>query len=156
LAALWSGMHRLALALSVLAVSASTASGQDHPLCKSLRSVAAEAKGRHAPLRITASVAGQALTCRPLADDAAAQSFCDLAVQIVGPEGGHMLPWRVRQCVDTMIAGAVVETADEVVGPRGRKRIVHMAADMGGGVRLDIRQPAEDAGRYDLVIWPNR
>ncbi|MFL5295634.1 MAG: hypothetical protein ACJ798_04550 [Phenylobacterium sp.] len=146
----------LALSSLVVALAAVPARAQDHPLCKSLRAVGAEAKAAHAPVRITATVAGAALTCRPMADTPAVSAFCDQAVEAVSPEGGHMLPWRLRSCVDTLVAGATVETADQVVGPRGQKRIVHLAANMGGGVHLDLSQPATDPSRYDLVIWSLR
>ena len=140
-------------------LSASAAQAEDLVFCHALRAVREEAKGAHEPFRITAEVApgpGGALTCRPALDAPALRSFCDAAVASVGAEGGHMLAWRVFQCVDTVISGSTLTTTDEVIGPRNRRKISHVAADMGGGVRLDLSQPAASPGRYDLVIWRPR
>lgn len=152
-------MRALPLALIAAALCASQAQAEDVVLCHALRALREEAKTQREPMRIAAEVApgpGGAVTCRPAVETPSLRSFCDAAVASVGSDGGHMLPWRLDGCVETMISGPTVDTGDEVVGPRNRRKISHLAANLGGGVRFDLSQAAGAPGRYDIVIWRPR
>jgi hypothetical protein len=138
-------MRRILLAL-ILAAAASPAAALDlPPLCQALHGLADAARDSGQPQRIAIGPAGCA------GEAAAAEAFCGAA----GADG-DVLAWDLlRTCLNALGAEPQVTTGAEPVTAVGRerKRIVHMAAKLGRGVRLDL---AYAAGRYDLVVWAPR
>lgn len=124
------------LALAALAVSAPAKALDLPPVCKALKAMAIQAPAA-GPQRATLGPAG----CEP-----AASPFCQAA-------GGYPLnlaPWAAWDCVNTMSSDPQVTTGAADGAPPKGKRIAHLAAKLGGGVRLDLAAAGE---RYDLVVW---
>lgn len=138
-------MRRIALALLVATTAAPAAHALDRPpLCRALTGMAQEARRSGQPLRIWLGE-----TCRPGQPGQASAAFCEAAVGYPG----HALPWALHDCVNTMAGDPQVTTgAADPALPKGH-RLTHLAAKLGGGVRLDAA--ASGAG-YDVVVWRPR
>lgn len=128
----------LAAVLSSLGASAAHALDMP-PLCKALHSLADDARQSGLPQRI--SVAG---ACR--AESPASRAFCDAA----GGGDPDALPWQIRGCVETMAADPQISFGGPHPGIPHDKRITHLAAKLGHGLRLDV---SARAGGYDVVVW---
>lgn len=125
------------LALTIVALTAPAARALDlPPVCVALKDMAAAARIA-GPQRATLGAAG----CQP-----AASRFCEAARDYPL----HLLPWQAWDCVNTMSNDPQVTTgASDGDLPKG-KRIAHLAAKLGGGVRLDLAASGE---AYELVVW---
>lgn len=140
-------MMRLTLAL-VLAAAAGPAAALDlPPLCQALHGLADAARETGQPQRLSVSANG----CAPGAESGAARAFCAAS----GAGDPDAFAWDLmRSCLNSLGTETQVTTgAEGDVGPRHRKRISHMTARLGHGVRLDL---AYGAGRYDLILWSPR
>lgn len=106
--------------------------------------MAQEARRSGQPLRIQLGE-----TCRPGQAGEGSAAFCEAAAGYPM----HALPWALHDCVNTMAGDPRVTTgpADPAL-PKGR-RLIHLAAKLGGGVRLDA---AAAGGGYDVVVWRPR
>jgi len=130
----------------VLAAAATPAAALDlPPLCQAMHGLADAARESAKPQRIAIGPGG----C--VGEAPAAKAFCGAA----GGDG-DVLAWDIlRTCLNSLGAEPQVTTGAEAVTAVGRerKRITHMAAKLGRGVRLDLTYAA---GRYDMVVWrPN-
>ena len=142
-------MRPIGLALLALALAAPAAgAAEPPPLCKALHGLADEARRTGQPQRISLVVgADRRAACEPGSAGAA------LCAALDGAEP-HVAPWLISDCLQTMAADPQITTGAEPSGYRNRRILTHLAAKLGGGVRLDVSYAP--AGRYQLVVWRQR
>lgn len=147
-------MLRPILAL-MIAVSASAVEAAEPPaLCKALHGLADEARRTGEPQRISIIRGDRALECRRATPGAATAAFCSAAFAAEPA----VAAWMAAECVQTLAADPQITTGPEASGYKTRKAITHLAAKLGGGVRLDVAHAAPSSGytptvRYDIVVW---
>jgi hypothetical protein len=140
-------MRSLLIAVVLSAVAAPAAALDLPPLCQAMHGLADAARNGGQPQRLAIRPDG----CAADGDSAAGRAFC--AASGAGQaDAADAMPWELlRTCLNSLAAEPQVTTAGEGdIGPRHRKRVSHIAAKLGHGVRLDL---AYSAGRYDLVVW---
>ncbi|MDB5442508.1 MAG: hypothetical protein JWP86_1740 [Phenylobacterium sp.] len=153
-------MLRPALALMIATVSASAVEAAEPPaLCKALHGLADTARQAGEPQRISIIRGDRApFICRAATPGAAGDAVCH-ALSNTDPA---VAAWMIAECVQTVAADPQITTASQPSGYKTRKRLTHLAAKLGDGVRLDLADVPPPAGvqplgwsygRVDAVVW---
>jgi hypothetical protein len=159
-------MRGICLGVLMAAAGAPAARALDlPPVCRALHQLGKDAETTGQPQRIAfvKARANSPLACEPGAKTPDQASFCEAATGAVGAEFHHAYPYRLYDCVRTIMGDARVTTAPEFTGIPHKDKIVRIEAKLGDGVWFETAwTPGPDAdqgpnkgyyGRYDLVIW---